>query len=53
MIKVSVNPPNNGYYIVIVLWFCHILNFQSPEELEQLTIDEKLGDLERAIYILK
>lgn len=29
------------------------LVFQSAEELERLTVDEKLGDLERAVYILR
>lgn len=42
------------FYIPYLYWVhcCSVLK-QSPEELERLTIDEQLGDLDRSSYILK
>jgi hypothetical protein len=36
-------------YIVELLYF----HFQSSEELEELTVDEQLSDIERAVYLLR
>jgi len=30
-----------------------VLGFQSQEELDRLTVDETLNDVERAVYILR
>ena len=33
--------------------FIRSFDFQSTEELERLTVDEKLTDIERAVYLLR
>lgn len=39
-----------------LFWFLYnkfVLGFQSQEELDRLTVDETLNDVERAVYILR
>ncbi len=48
----SRSPLNSVGSAVAVEIFC-LISLQSPEELERLTVDEGLTDIERALYLLR
>jgi hypothetical protein len=39
--------------VSLIIYIFFFFNFQSNEELDKLTVDEQLSDIERAVYLLR